>query len=78
MGGTLASRLKRGYNITGGLADKLPSPVMTLNSPNAEKVILKGGLFDHMPEPGLEFHEGDKMPWMKIVKADEEEKEKVR
>ncbi|KAF2797522.1 hypothetical protein K505DRAFT_298129 [Melanomma pulvis-pyrius CBS 109.77] len=53
------------------------SPVMTLNSPNAEKVILKGGLFDHMPEPGLEFHEGDKMPWMKVVKAGGEEKAKV-
>lgn len=55
----------------------MPSPVMTLTSPSAEKVILKGGLFDHMPEPDREFHEGDMIPWVKVIKAGEEEKEKL-
>jgi hypothetical protein len=47
---------------------------MTLASPDAEKVILKGGLFDHMPEPNFEFHEADKLGWIKVPKAGEAEK----
>ncbi|KAF2705750.1 hypothetical protein K504DRAFT_438924 [Pleomassaria siparia CBS 279.74] len=50
------------------------SPVMTLVSPDAEKAILKAGLFDHMPEPNFEFHEADKKPWVKVLKAGEAEK----
>jgi hypothetical protein len=47
------------------------SPVMTVTSPDTEKVILKGGLFDHMSEPNFEVFEADKLSWIKIPKAGE-------
>jgi len=38
---------------------------MSVISPDAEKVVLKGGLFDYMPEPILEGFETDKLSWIK-------------
>ena len=47
---------------------------MTLASLDADKGLVKGGLFDHMPEPSIEFHEADRKPWVKIIRVGEEEK----
>lgn len=47
---------------------------MTVTSPDAEKVILKGGLFDHMSSPNFEVFETDKLSWITIPKAGEAEK----
>jgi hypothetical protein len=44
---------------------------MSVISPDAEKVVLKGGLFDYMPEPTLEGFETDKLSWIKIPMASE-------
>ena len=50
------------------------SPVMTVTSPGAEKVILKGGLFDQMSDPNFEVFKNDKLSWIEIPKLGEAEK----
>lgn len=45
------------------------SPVVTLLSPESPKVIVKGGLFDRIPEPTFESFAEDKPSWMNVAKA---------
>ena len=45
---------------------------MTLLSGETPKVILKGGLFEHIPAPAAKSFEHEEPPWMKVAKAGDE------
>ncbi|KAF2112875.1 Mss4-like protein [Lophiotrema nucula] len=46
------------------------SPVMSVMSPDNPMVILKGGLFNHLPEPLHEVFTHDKAPWLDVKKEE--------
>lgn len=52
------------------MADKR-SPVASLLADESPKMVLNGGLFDHLPEPGHKSFEQEEPSWMSIVKPGE-------
>jgi hypothetical protein len=45
------------------------SSIASLAPGYPSKVILKGGLFDHIPRPGVKSFEKEQPEWMEISKA---------
>jgi hypothetical protein len=43
------------------------SPVATVLSEDSPKIILKSGLFEHLPAPSHKFFEEEKPSWMEVV-----------
>ncbi|KZM27295.1 uncharacterized protein EKO05_0005572 [Ascochyta rabiei] len=44
-------------------------PIASLLSEDSPKIILKGGLFDHIPRPGVTSFEQNQPKWLEIAKA---------
>ncbi|KAH7355790.1 Mss4-like protein [Pyrenochaeta sp. MPI-SDFR-AT-0127] len=48
------------------------SPVMSLFAGESSQVILKGGLFEHIPPPAFKSFEQEEPKWLKVTKFGEE------
>ncbi|KAF1847011.1 uncharacterized protein K460DRAFT_363126 [Cucurbitaria berberidis CBS 394.84] len=63
---------KSGNTITRQFCGNCGCPIMSLFAGETPQVILKGGIFEHIPAPAFKSFDHEEPTWMKVVKAGEE------